>query len=99
MDNPTWSDIYTPEELAAAQDYHAAIVAKRLGGAGGNDSGYAIANEMRAAAECIRELSEQQAALASQLATFMSAAMDGIHTLGEVDRQIKSSIESLGKLP
>jgi hypothetical protein len=52
MDKPSWSDSYTPDELAAALAYHAAIVAKQTGL-------YSVATEMLAAAECIADLAER----------------------------------------
>ncbi len=58
MDNPTWSDIYTPEELAAALDVQAAKLAKKHGY-------YEIAAEISAAAECIRDLAEQRDGLSA----------------------------------
>ena len=89
---PSWNDVYTPEELAAALDLQAAKLAKRHGY-------YEIANELNHAAECIRDLAEQQAALASELAVFVGAAMDGIESLNRVKQQIASGIESLSKVP
>lgn len=52
MSTPTWSDVYTPEELAAALDFAAARVAKMQGA-------YHLAAELKAAAECIRDLAER----------------------------------------
>lgn len=56
MDNPTWSDIYTADELAAALDLQSAKLAKKHGY-------YDIAAELSHAAEAIRDLAEQRDAL------------------------------------
>lgn len=50
MEAGSWSDRYTPAELAAALDHHAAKFAKLTGN-------YPVADEMRDAAACIRDLS------------------------------------------
>lgn len=49
-ESPNWSDIYTAEQLAAAVDLHALKLAKQKGW-------YEIAQDLRHAAECIRDLS------------------------------------------
>lgn len=95
---PEWHDLYSPDELAAALDLQAAKLAKRHGY-------YEIANELNAAAECIRDLNErylEAVSAADRLTTelaCLAAAGLGLADLGDVSRQIKSGIESLGKLP
>jgi hypothetical protein len=52
MSESTWTDRYTADEMAVALDHHAAVIAKRSGN-------YHVANELRDAAECIRDLSKR----------------------------------------
>lgn len=66
---PNWSDQFSSEELAAALDYHAAIVAKQRGW-------YEIAGEMRAAAACIRELAETNDRLCTSLTEIAGQAFE-----------------------
>jgi hypothetical protein len=85
MDAPHWSDQYTTDELVVALKHHAAQLAHKYGL-------YEIADELRAAAECIDDLSgriEAGAALAANLESIVV----------ETQRKAKAALESLSKLP
>ena len=85
MEAPHWSDQYTAAELSAALTHHAAQLAHRYGL-------YDIANELRAAAECIDDLAdrcESAATKAEQLAADIALAQ----------RVARGALESLSKLP
>lgn len=58
-DVPSWSDVYTADQLAAALDLHAAKLAKR--------GYYEIASDMNLAAIAIGDLQEQVRALRDQV--------------------------------
>lgn len=73
-ETPNWSDLYTPEELAAAIDIHALKLAKLKGW-------YEIAGDLHAAAECIRDLSdraETQRAAGAELVRQVLAARESL---------------------
>jgi len=52
METPSWSDIFTPEELATVLELQGARLAKQFGD-------YSLAADIKCAADCIRELAEQ----------------------------------------
>jgi hypothetical protein len=87
---PSWSDQYTPEELVAALDHQAAQLSHRYGL-------YDIANELRAAAECIDELVESNDQLCTELASLAGSALGLSDNLGKIERTLRSSIESFSK--
>lgn len=87
-DNAKWSDVFTPEELAAALDIHSLRMAKQYGD-------YSFAADIAAAAECIRELSERLVngeAAAIKLQAQVEKAQDAA-------LRIRASMETLGRLP
>jgi hypothetical protein len=77
MDNPTWSDIYTAEELAAALDVQAAKLARKHGY-------YEIAAELRHAAECIRDLAERNEYLTKAGGDLMRKILAGRESLSKL---------------
>lgn len=73
-ETPNWSDIFTAEQLAAAIDLHALKIAKQKGW-------YEVANDLHAAAECIRDLSdraETQRAAGAELVRQVLAARESL---------------------
>jgi hypothetical protein len=85
MEAPHWSDQYTADELAAALKHHAAQLAHRYGL-------YDIAAELRAAAECIADLSSRCERVAAKAEGLAASILDA-------QLAVRASIESLGKLP
>lgn len=85
MDSPSWSDIYTPEELAVALEHHAAQTAKRTGL-------YHVADELKHAAACIRELDQRL----ETVVAIGDALRDEVLS---IRRTMRANIESLGRKP
>jgi nucleotide-binding universal stress UspA family protein len=77
MDNPTWSDIYTAEELAAALDLQAAKLARKHGY-------YEISAELSHAAECIRDLAERNEELTKAGGDLMRKILAGRESLSKL---------------
>lgn len=82
---PEWHDIYTTDELASALEHHAAQWAHR-------HAAYAVADELRHAAACIRDLAERLD-LGSTLANHLQL------TVEEMQRKARAALESFKDVP
>jgi hypothetical protein len=77
MDTPSWSDLFTPEELATVLELQGARLAKQFGD-------YSLAADIKCAADCIRELAEKAShaeALHTKLVALERHVDAGLETL------------------
>ena len=81
MTMPKWNDIYSAEELASALDVYAAKLAREKGW-------YEISNDIRHAADCIRDLEAQKDEL-----------LGLSRSLSKLSQTLAGGIESLSKVP
>jgi hypothetical protein len=81
VSTPNWNDIYTADELAAALHVYSARLAREKGW-------YDIANDIRLAAECIRDLDDKNQEL-----------LGLSRSLSKLSQTLAAGVESLSKVP
>lgn len=73
-DQPSWSDIYSPDEWADVLDAQSALLAKRFGD-------YSVASDLMFAASCIRDLAQQRDEILAAVSKLVRQVLAGRESL------------------